>query len=74
MLDLTEFLAGPFGTQILGDLGAEVIKIESAQGDNSRHVPPNFIAGSSTYFTCINRNKYSLVVDLKTSAGSGDRS
>ena len=69
VLDLTEFLAGPFGTQILGDLGAEVIKIESAQGDNSRGVPPNFIAGSSTYFTCINRNKYSLVVDLKTSQG-----
>jgi CoA:oxalate CoA-transferase len=71
VLDLTEFLAGPFGTQILGDLGAEVIKIESVHGDNSRHVPPNFIAGSSTYFTCINRNKYSLVVDLKTPAGVG---
>jgi crotonobetainyl-CoA:carnitine CoA-transferase CaiB-like acyl-CoA transferase len=69
VLDLTEFLAGPFGTQILGDLGAEVIKIESDRGDNSRHVPPNFIAGSSTYFTCINRNKHSIVVDLKTPEG-----
>jgi crotonobetainyl-CoA:carnitine CoA-transferase CaiB-like acyl-CoA transferase len=69
VLDLTEFLAGPFGTQILGDLGAEVIKIESDRGDNSRHVPPHFIAGSSTYFTCINRNKYSIVVDLKTPEG-----
>lgn len=69
VLDITEFLAGPFGTQILGDLGAEVIKIESAQGDSSRHVPPNFVAGSSTYYTCINRNKHSLVVDLKTPEG-----
>jgi CoA:oxalate CoA-transferase len=69
VLDLTEFLAGPYGTQILGDLGAEVIKVESARGDNSRHVPPNFIDGSSTYFTCINRNKHSVVVDLKTLEG-----
>src|SRR5215467_8303198 len=69
VLDLTEFLAGPYGTQILGDLGAEVIKVESAHGDNSRHVPPNFIDGSSTYFTCINRNKHSVVVDLKTPQG-----
>jgi CoA:oxalate CoA-transferase len=69
VLDLTEFLAGPFGTQILGDLGAEVIKIESVNGDSSRHVPPNFIAGSSTYYTCINRNKHSVVVDLKTPEG-----
>jgi crotonobetainyl-CoA:carnitine CoA-transferase CaiB-like acyl-CoA transferase len=69
VLDITEFLAGPFATQILGDLGAEVIKIESPQGDSSRHIPPNFVAGSSTYFTCINRNKYSLVVDLKSAEG-----
>jgi CoA:oxalate CoA-transferase len=69
VLDITEFLAGPFSTQILGDLGAEVIKIESAQGDSSRHVPPTFVAGSSSYYTCINRNKRSLVVDLKTADG-----
>src|SRR5262245_60246995 len=69
VLDITEFLAGPFATQILGDLGAEVIKIESPQGDSSRHIPPNFVAGSSTYYTCINRNKHSLVVDLKATQG-----
>jgi CoA:oxalate CoA-transferase len=69
VLDITEFLAGPFATQILGDLGAEVIKIESPQGDSSRHIPPNFVAGSSTYYTCINRNKHSLVVDLKAAQG-----
>ncbi len=69
VLDLTEFLAGPYGTQILGDLGAEIIKIESIHGDSSRSVPPHFVAGSSTYFTCINRNKKSIVVDLKSPDG-----
>jgi CoA:oxalate CoA-transferase len=69
VLDLTEFLAGPYGTQILGDLGAEIIKVESVHGDSSRSVPPNFVAGSSTYFTCINRNKKSIVIDLKTPEG-----
>ncbi|MCD6073363.1 MAG: hypothetical protein K0Q70_246 [Rhodospirillales bacterium] len=65
VLDMTEFLAGPFGTQILGDLGAEIIKIEHFDGDSSRHVPPHYIAGSSTYFHAISRNKKSMVVDLK---------
>ena len=69
VLDLTEFLAGPYGTQILGDLGAEIIKIESIHGDSSRSVPPYYVAGSSTYFTCINRNKKSMVVDLKSPEG-----
>ena len=65
VLDMTEFLAGPFGTQILGDLGAEIIKIEHFDGDSSRHIPPHFIAGTSTYFTSIGRNKKSVIVDLK---------
>lgn len=65
VLDMTEFLAGPFGTQILGDLGAEIIKIEHFEGDSSRHVPPHYVAGSSTYFNAISRNKKSMVVDLK---------
>ena len=69
VLDLTEFLAGPYGSQILGDLGAEVIKVESVHGDSSRSVPPHFVADSSTYFTCINRNKKSIVVDLKSPEG-----
>lgn len=69
VLDLTEFLAGPYGTQILGDLGAEIIKVESVHGDSSRSVPPYYVAGSSTYFTCINRNKKSIVVDLKSPEG-----
>lgn len=65
VLDMTEFLAGPFGTQILGDLGAEIIKIEHFEGDSSRHVPPHYVAGTSTYFMSISRNKKSIVVDLK---------
>lgn len=65
ILDFTQFLSGPYGTQILGDLGAEIIKIESPSGDLSRTVPPHFIRGDSAYFHTINRNKRSIVIDLK---------
>ncbi|WP_417509603.1 CaiB/BaiF CoA transferase family protein [Microbacterium sp.] len=65
ILDFTQFLSGPYGTQILGDLGAEVIKIESPAGDLSRSVAPNFVRGDSVYFHTINRNKRSLAVNLK---------
>lgn len=69
VLDFTLFLSGPFATQILGDLGAEVIKIESAEGDMSRIIPPNFVDGSSTYFGSTNRNKKSVVLDLRSPEG-----
>ena len=65
VLDFTQFLSGPYGTQILGDLGAEVIKIEAPEGDLSRTVAPNFVRGDSVYFHTINRNKRSIVLDLK---------
>lgn len=65
VIDFTLFLSGPFATQILGDLGAEVIKIESPEGDMSRIIPPNFVDGSSTYFGSTNRNKKSVVLDLR---------
>lgn len=65
ILDFTQFLSGPYGTQILGDLGAEVIKIEAPEGDLSRTVAPNFVRGDSVYFHTINRNKRSIVLDLK---------
>lgn len=65
ILDFTQFLSGPYGTQILGDLGAEVIKIEAPEGDLSRTVAPNFVRGDSVYFHTINRNKRSIVIDLK---------
>lgn len=65
VLDFTQFLSGPYGVQMLGDMGAEIIKIESPAGDLSRTVPPHFIRGDSAYFHTINRNKKSIVVDLK---------
>jgi crotonobetainyl-CoA:carnitine CoA-transferase CaiB-like acyl-CoA transferase len=69
VLDLTHYLAGPYGTQILGDLGARVIKIEPPAGDLTRQIPPYFVEGESAYFLSTNRNKESVVVDLKTSDG-----
>jgi crotonobetainyl-CoA:carnitine CoA-transferase CaiB-like acyl-CoA transferase len=69
VIDLTRVLAGPFATQSLGDLGAEVLKIEPpGNGDETRRFPP-FIGGESHYFLGINRNKKSLVVDLQQEAG-----
>ena len=69
VIDLTRVLAGPFATQSLGDLGAEVLKIEPpGNGDETRHFPP-FVGGESHYFLGINRNKKSLVVDLQQEAG-----
>lgn len=65
ILDLTTFLSGPFATQILADLGADVIKVESPGGDSSRHIPPHFIDADSAYFLSTNRNKRSMVLDLK---------
>ncbi|MYZ46362.1 CaiB/BaiF CoA transferase family protein [Propylenella binzhouense] len=69
VLDLTQFLSGPYCTQILGDLGAEIIKLESPEGDLARHIPPYFREGSSLYFHAINRNKSSIVVNLKSERG-----
>ncbi|MEQ3552705.1 CoA transferase [Pseudonocardia nematodicida] len=69
VLDLTTFLSGPFCTQILADLGAEVIKLEAPDGDSSRQIPPHFVGADSAYFLSHNRSKRSVVVDLKTGAG-----
>ena len=69
VLDLTQFLSGPYCTLILGDLGAEIVKVEPPQGDSSRHVPPHFVGDDSAYFLSINRNKKSIVLDLKSEAG-----
>lgn len=69
VLDLTHFLSGPYGTQLLADLGARVIKVEPLAGDSARAMPPHFVGGSSAYYTSVNRNKESISVNLKTSAG-----
>ena len=69
ILDLTQMLAGPIGSMLMGDLGAEIIKIESFKGDVTRTIPPYFYGEDSAYFWSINRNKKSLVIDLKAPQG-----
>lgn len=64
VVDASRVLAGPFAGQILGDHGADVIKIESAEGDECRAFGPPFVNESSAYFNAVNRNKRSLVLDL----------
>jgi crotonobetainyl-CoA:carnitine CoA-transferase CaiB-like acyl-CoA transferase len=67
--DFTRVLAGPFATMTLGDLGADVVKVESLQGDDTRGWGPPFAGGESAYYLCANRNKRSLAVDLDAPAG-----
>ncbi len=71
VLDLSRVLAGPSCTQVLADLGAEVIKVERPHiGDETRHwAPPTFSDDTSAYYATINRNKKSLTVDITTPAG-----
>jgi crotonobetainyl-CoA:carnitine CoA-transferase CaiB-like acyl-CoA transferase len=70
VLDLTRVLSGPYCTMLLGDMGARVIKIEQPRtGDDTRHWGPPFVAGESTYFLSINRNKESVTLDFKTPEG-----
>jgi glutaryl-CoA transferase len=70
VLDLTRVLAGPYCTMFLGDLGAEVVKVEQpGVGDDTRGWGPPFAGGESAYFLCTNRNKKSLTVDLKSADG-----
>ncbi len=73
VLDLTQMLAGPFGTMVLADHGAQVIKIEPPQGDMTRQAgaypEDDRLKTHNGYFQSINRNKQSIVLDLKTEAG-----
>ena len=69
VLDLTRVLAGPFCSMLLGDMGAEVIKIEEpGKGDDTRSWPP-FAGGEATYFMAVNRNKRSVTLNLKAPEG-----
>lgn len=65
ILDLTSVVLGPFCTQMLGDLGAEVIKIETPEGDVMRHAGPHVSYGMGSIYLTINRNKRALTLDLR---------
>ncbi len=69
VLDLSRVLAGPYCTMILGDLGADVIKIEPPEGDETRSWGPPFLDTESAYYLCVNRNKRGMVVNLKSAEG-----
>ncbi|ABG05327.1 L-carnitine dehydratase/bile acid-inducible protein F [Rubrobacter xylanophilus DSM 9941] len=70
VLDLSRVLAGPYATTVLGDLGADVIKVEHPErGDDTRSWGPPFAGGESAYFLSANRNKRSVALDLKTPEG-----
>ena len=70
VLDLTRVVSGPFATMQLGDLGADIAKVEEpAKGDESRTYGPPFEGGESSYFLSVNRNKRSIALDLKSVAG-----
>ena len=68
VVELGHSVAAPFAAQALGDLGAEVIKIEKAGGDDARKWGPPFVDGSAAVFQALNRNKFSLVLDLRDPA------
>ncbi|XP_021241470.1 succinate--hydroxymethylglutarate CoA-transferase isoform X2 [Numida meleagris] len=71
ILDLTRVLAGPFATMNLGDLGAEVIKVERpGTGDDTRAWGPPFVGTESVYFLSVNRNKKSIAINMKNSRGA----
>lgn len=65
VLDMTRVLAGPYCTMMLGDMGADVVKVERPEGDDTRGYGPPFLNGESAYFMSINRNKRSLTLNLK---------
>ena len=69
VLDLTSVIMGPYATMILGEMGADVIKVEAPEGDTTRGSGPYRNKGMAAMFLAVNRNKRSVVLDLKTEAG-----
>ena len=72
VVDLTTSIAGPYGTMLLSDFGAEIIKIERPEGDDARHWGPPFLEGQALWFSAVNRNKKSVVLDLRGDEGRAD--
>lgn len=68
VLDLTTSIAGPYATMLLSDFGAEVIKVERPEGDDARGWGPPFLDGESLWFSAVNRNKKSVVIDFTDAA------
>ena len=77
VLDLSRILAGPTATQLLGDLGADIVKVERpGEGDDTRHWGPPYVTGKdgqptgeSAYYLCANRNKRSIAIDIAAPEG-----
>src|SRR5512136_588298 len=69
ILDLSHMLAGPFGSMMLGDLGAEIVKVEPPEGDPMRQMGPHFWAGESAYYLSANRSKQSITLNLQNENG-----
>ncbi len=70
VLDLSRILAGPYCTQLLGDLGADIVKVEQpGLGDGSRAWGPPWAGGEAAYYLCVNRNKRSMTLNLKSEEG-----
>lgn len=69
VIDFSRMLSGPYCTQALGDFGATVIKVESPEGDDVRRYTPPAVSGESAYYLSTNRNKKSIVLDLKNENG-----
>ena len=69
VVDFSQMMAGPLCSMLLGDLGADVVKVEPPEGDAIRRLGETFIGGETDYFLSLNRNKRSVTVDLKTEGG-----
>jgi len=69
VLDFTRALAGPYCTQLLAEMGAEVIKVETGEGDDARYLGPPFLKGESALFLCSNQNKKGITVNFDSKKG-----